>query len=195
MKYTHSTAASQTPLAATDSDERLTATLTTSRALFDAPEAVIERAIALFVARSQQPTPAAAPGPLRRLIATLRLDTALAPMASLGLRSGASAGTAAVRQLLYSAEGRDIDLRLTPLSPRASNVGEARRWRLSGQVLGPDASGQAVLRSDAEHHAVIWNELSEFSFDTVQNGPVILTLRSDDWEVELPPIELDGPNA
>ncbi|MCE2914212.1 MAG: hypothetical protein ACOVOT_08325 [Rubrivivax sp.] len=190
MKSQPPAAASQPPLAPRDSDERFASTLAASRGLFDAPEAVIERAISVFAARTPQAATPDTPGLLRRIVATLRLDTALTPAASLGLRS---VGGTAVRQMLFSAEGRDIDLRLMPLPPHFPVAGEARRWRLSGQVLGPDSNGQAVLRGAVEHHAVDWNELSEFSFDTSLTGPLVLTLRSGDWEIELPPIEFENP--
>lgn len=152
--------------------------LRASRRLEDAPEALIQRAIGLWQPRAA--TAAGAGGVLQRWLATLRFDSAATGNVALGLRSS---GIAATRQLLFSAEGRDIDLRIEPLPDR--------HWRISGQVLGPDATGLAELRcGDALAQQVAWNELAEFEFAPVQGESCRLTLRSDGWEIEVPPIGL-----
>lgn len=151
-------------------------TLRESRGLEDAPEALIQRAIGVWHPR----TAPAAGGVLQRWRAVLRLDSAATGNVALGLRTS---GTASTRQLLFSAEGRDIDLRLEPLPDR--------HWRISGQVLGPDAAGLAELRcGDAEAQQVAWNELAEFEFAPVAGGACTLVLRSGGWQIDIPPFEL-----
>lgn len=152
-------------------DAALAGALARSRLLVDAPEALIQRTIALFDARRPAP---------RRLAAVLRFDSlGLAPQAA-GVRSGGD-GT---RQVLFSAEGRDIDLRIAP---------DGGRWRISGQVLGPDAQGRAQLESDAGKLEVDWNELSEFGFESVPAGTITLTLHGEGWEMVLPALKIpDG---
>jgi hypothetical protein len=158
-------------------DEQLARELRASRQLDDAPEAVIQRAIHLFAARA--PAPVAAPGLVQRLVATLTFDSAgLAPLAA-GLR----AESAPTRQLLYAADGRDIDLRIA-----TTDVG--RSFVVSGQVLGPDETGVAVLSAPNGELTVAWNELSEFQFDAVGPGSCQLTLRAGDWVILLPPLHL-----
>ena len=160
-------------------DEPLARELRASRQLHEAPEAVIQRAIHVFAARAQAPTPLAAPGLLQRLVATLTFDsTELAPLAA-GLR----AETAPTRQLLYAADGRDVDLRI-------ATTDDGRRYVVSGQVLGPDEAGFAVLSAADGQFTVAWNELSEFHFEAVGAGAWQLTLRAEGWEILLPPLHL-----
>jgi len=154
--------------------------LRASRRLEDAPEALIQRAIGLWQPRAAQATSAG--GVLQRWLATLRFDSAATGNVALGLRSS---GTATTRQMLFSAEGRDIDLRLEPLPDR--------QWRISGQVLGPDVAGLAELRcGSAPVQRVAWNELAEFEFAPVPGDTCALTLRSDGWEIEVPSFDLTG---
>lgn len=153
-----------------DDDARLEQRLHASRALVDAPEWLVQRVIDAGPAVS-------APPPRRRLLARLSFDSGGLPAHAHGLRSTALAGS---RQLLYSTDGRDIDVRVTPVEGSAA-------WRISGQVLGPDAAGTAELRAGDAVRSVPWNELCEFVFDGVPGEPCTLVLRGDDWEVELPP--------
>jgi hypothetical protein len=158
-------------------DDTLQRRLRDSRQLEDAPEHLIQRAIDLWQPRAAAAT---AGGALRRWIATLRFDSAAGDNLALGLRAS---GASATRQMLFSAEGRDIDLRLEPLADRT--------WRISGQVLGPDAAGIAELRcGDAVPQQVAWNELSEFEFEPVATGVCALTLRADGWEIGFPSFDL-----
>lgn len=179
-------------------DGALEQALRRSRVLEDAPEALIRRAIDVWQPRPQAAAPAppapaartapAAPlaGALRRLAATLGFDSAgLAPQAA-GLRSAPPhAGARAPRQLLYTADGRDIDLRLEPSA-------DGRHWSVSGQVLGPDRQGLARLRSGADERESPWDEMAEFRFDAVPAGPVTLVLQGQDWMLELPTLDLAG---
>lgn len=159
-----------------ESDE-IDALLRASRALEDAPEAVIGRAIGLW--RAAAPAVAPVPGAIERFVAALRFDSASTTPLTLGMR----AGTSAVRQLLYSASGRDIDLRLS--RPDGGDL-----WRVSGQVLGPDAEGAAVLTADGFSARCAWSELCEFHFDAVPAGRFRLVLHSAEWEIEVPGFDL-----
>jgi len=162
-----------------DPDIRLAEALARSRVMQDAPEAVIRRAVDLFPAK---PRPAAAPapaGPLRRLVAVLGFDSALLAPQAAGLRSAGAAS----RQLLYSAQGRDVDLRI------AAGAGG---WQVSGQVLGPDASGRVELHCGAFRAEQDWNHLGEFHLDGVPAGAWRIVLRSDRWVLELPELQIPG---
>lgn len=171
----------QDPLRAAnvDADAALADALQRSRVLQEAPESVIQRAIDVFVAR---PRAAAAPAPagaLRRLVAVLGFDSGtLAPQAA-GLRSAGAAG----RQLLFSADGRDVDLRILP---------GTGGWQVSGQVLGPDAEGRVALTCEGYGADQAWSELAEFRFDGVPAGRCRIVLRGDDWEMALPEMLIPG---
>lgn len=132
----------------------------------DAPEAVVARAIKLFQSRAAAPRP----GLLRRLAALLTFDSAQAPLA-MGLRS-ASSGS---RQLLFSAETCDIDVRVSPARDG---------WMIMGQVLGEEAPG--VVRLNPSGMQVELNALGEFSLPVVPAGRYSLTLALPDQEIETP---------
>jgi hypothetical protein len=161
-----------------DAFERL---LRRSASLSEASESVLTRVIALADAREAAPAaPAAVPraGVLRRLVAAVGFDSgwALAP----GVR-----GAGEVRQLLFSSEGRDIDLRIAPRRDSAD-----ARFEVAGQLFGPDVAGTVSLRGDGYAADGPWNDLAEFRFDDVPPGPLRLTLRSAEWEIELPVIDI-----
>lgn len=162
------------PTAPSTDDDALERSLRESRRLEDAPESVIQRAIDLWRPDALM-RPAAAPASgVRRLLATLVFDSANQPATALGVRSQRSA----VRQMLFAVDGRDIDLRFEPL--------DSRRWRVTGQVLGPDAAGIAQLTgAGLVEDTVAWSELAEFSFDPIEVDECTLVLRADGWEVEL----------
>jgi hypothetical protein len=157
-----------------DPDAELDAALRRSRVLEDAPEPVIQRVLDLW----QRPaSPAVAPGPLRRLVAALSFDSAGLTPGAVGLRGGSS-----TRQLLFSADGRDIDLRI--------EAGAGATWQLSGQILGPDEAGTVALRCGSHQAQAAWNELSEFRFEGLPAGMCQLTLRTADWELVLPELQI-----
>jgi hypothetical protein len=161
-------------------DEDLAKALKESRRLLDAPDAVLQRAIQLFDAQARpvataEPAAASAPGRWRRLVASLSFDSATLSPTTLGLR----ATTSKTRQLLYAADGRDVDLRVETSVDGLSFV-------ISGQVLGPDEAGVTELRCAEEAYIATWNDLCEFRFGPVGPGPCTLTLRAADWELELP---------
>ena len=158
-------------------DDALARALHRSRVLEDAPEALIQRSIDLFRARPRAAAAAVPAGLRHRLAAVLSVDSAGA--VATGLRSGQGGGPAQTRQLLFTADGRDIDLRLQPAS-------DGTHWRVSGQVLGPDLKGTATLLAGGYSAEVAWTDLAEFSFDQVPAGPCSLALYAPDWELVLP---------
>lgn len=170
-----------TPLADLPDDE-FDARLRQAVALPEVPPALMHAAIGLWSARPGEPMRAA----LRRVAAVLSLDSWAAGATALGLRSARSA----TRQLLYSAEGCDIDLRISP-------AGEA--WALAGQVLGPYDSGGVELAPSGEGagpapvtQRTALDNLGEFRLDGVAGGVYELRLQLGAHEVVLPPIEV-GP--
>jgi hypothetical protein len=138
----------------------------------DAPDHVINRALRLF----DRPAPAASPGLVQRLVAALRFDSAQG-LPAFGLRSSEPG----IRQLLFSAEGYDIDLRVTL---------HTGGWVVSGQVLGSDQRGSVMLSTADRVFTATLNDLSEFSFEPVPSGRYALTLRQDDLEVVVEDLEI-----
>jgi hypothetical protein len=140
----------------------------------DAPRDLLAYAVNLF-GQSRQ---SAAPSMLRRVIAALSFDSATSLAPAFGVRSG----SAPSRQLVYSAESNDIDLRITP---------QGDRWVVTGQVLGNDCAGTEItLKGETESTSVELNELCEFTLPPVLPGKYVLVLRIADLEVEIPEVEL-----
>ena len=120
---------------------------------------------------------------LQRVAAALRFDSS--GTAATGLRGS----LAETRHLLFSAKGRDIDLRVVP-------AGDG--FELSGQVLGPDEGGEVALSAHLRaggppptptRHTSI-DPLGEFHLDAIDEGTYVLTLRLGRDEIVLPPIEM-----
>lgn len=149
--------------------------------LESAPQAVIQRAIGLW--KSPQPAvfEGALEGALKRVLAVLTFDSGGADALAFGRRSS-SAGD---RQLLFSVEGRDIDLRVSPV---AGSRGEL--WSLSGQVLGPDIDATVELHVESYAGSIALNDLAEFRFEGVPQGECHLMLRSAEGVIELPPVRI-----
>jgi hypothetical protein len=137
----------------------------------DAPRDVIAQAVNIF---RQRETRASL---VRRVVAALTFDSlTLAP--AFGLRSG----QAASRQLLFEAEGNDLDLHLLP---------QGDKWVVAGQVLGSAcAGGRAELRGETASAVAELNDLCEFKLAAVPAGSYRLRLLLSDVEVEFPEIEL-----
>lgn len=152
------------------------AALHRSRILADAPEALVLRAVALFQRRPR----AVAAAPARQLVARLMHDSTWAGLALAAVRHG----QADTRQLLFGADGREVELRIAAMPG-------TDRWHLSGQVLGPEDAGWACLScADGYSAQSTWSELSEFSFDDVPPGPCTVVLRGGDWELFLPDLTI-----
>jgi hypothetical protein len=142
----------------------------------DAPRPLIQYARNIFragAAANQKPSR------LKRIIASLTFDSLTAAPA-FGVRSQSSAG----RQLIYSAETADIEVRVSRNN---------EEWQISGQVLGADcASGGIELAGDDFSASAELNELCEFSFGAVPAGAYKISVHLPDFLVETPPLEL-GP--
>ena len=179
------------------SDDELLARLPKAAALPDAPAAWTARVVASWQApqAAQAPLGAriaeAADGLRQRVQAWLSFDSwASAPLAA-GLRS---TGVSTTRQLVFSAEGRDIDLRIAPTGARFS---------VSGQVLGPDESGSVALAPEslagdaaedaASAHLATLDALGEFHLADIEPGRYRLALRLPTHDIVLPPFDVGGP--
>jgi hypothetical protein len=142
-------------------------------------------AIGLWPARApESPLKIAAQALLRQVTAVLSFDSWASPALSMGVRSLRSP----TRHLLFSAMGRDIDLRIT-------ETGGA--YSLTGQILGPDDSGLVeLMRHDEEAastHVAPLDALGEFRIGGLQGGTYVLTLRLSAEQIVLPSVLLGTP--
>lgn len=172
------TTAPKSDPASDPSDAAIERGLRGSRQLENAPEHAIQRAMAVWQPRHQA---AATPGLFQRLLAVLSFDSGAASPLAFGMRSGG----ATTRQMLFSAEGHDIDLRISPASTT-----QADRWLLSGQVLGPEALG-VVRLTDTMAQTVaetLLDEMGEFRLPDIAPGQYTVTLRLGASEIVLPSI-------
>lgn len=140
----------------------------------DAPRDLIAYAVNIFAQREVL----RAPSLLRRIVAALTFDSSANLVPAFGMRSG----QAASRQLVYSAEGNDVDLRLTPLKDQ---------WVVAGQLLGDGCQpGEVRLEGETRSATAPLNELCEFTLPPVPSGSYRLLLRLGNIEVEVPQLEL-----
>jgi hypothetical protein len=140
----------------------------------DAPRDVLTYALNVFSGRKDSRESTL----LRRIIATLSFDSHSNLAPAFGVRSG----QAAARQLLYSAEENDIDLRITP---------EKENWIVAGQVLGEACVGGHIeIEGEGEFVAADLNELCEFTLRPIPAGRYQVRVRLRDAEVEIPQLEL-----
>ena len=151
-------------------------------ALPDAPRALVRAAIELWPATRPTPLKSVAQAGLRLVSAALSFDSWAQPLLASGMRAGASD----TRHLLFSAMGRDIDLRISPA---------ADRFALTGQILGPDEAGRVELATqpagdtdDADAQVALLDALGEFRLDGVRGGTYRLTLRMGGDKIVLPTI-------
>ena len=160
-------------------DDKLAALARRAAALPDVPPALTRSALALW---TQQHSLVAQQQPslLKRILATLSFDSAAGHGLALGMRS---AGTDA-RHLLFAAAGRDIDLRIAPTPAGFS---------LSGQILGPDESGDlALVREtvEADGHRAALDAPGSFQCVGLAAGRYRLSLMTSNEEIELPPLDI-----
>lgn len=140
----------------------------------DAPRDVLAQAINVFARHSAGWEPSL----LRRVVAALKFDS-LTPTPAFGVRSTQSES----RQLLYTAEDNDMDLRITKQ--------EDDRWVVAGQVLGDDCSGGDIqLEGETQTASAVLNELCEFTLPAVAPGKYRFRLRLANIEVEVPRLEI-----
>jgi anti-sigma factor RsiW len=133
------------------------------------PPAVVARALQAF-----RPTAQAEGAPqvlVRKLLALLSFDSGITP--SYGLRSG----PAPVRQMLFTVEEFDIDLRID-----SSGGG----WRVAGQLLGGSAGGEVKLSGAGGYYSAPLTELGEFLLEPLAGGLYRLTIVMPDIELALP---------
>jgi len=148
---------------------QLILTMKSDRAV-DVPRDVLQSAINIF---------SPSPSPLRRVVAILTFDSRSASPA-FGMRSIHTAS----RQLLYSAQETDLDLRITVQNGECIVAGQIMRDGCSGGVVeisGANGSSAASL-----------NELCEFTLPAVPVGNYSLMVRMLDVEIEIPELELKG---
>jgi len=152
------------------------------RALPDAPADWLQRAIDLVPAPPSLLARVAAAG-RRQLAAVLSVDSWAQPSMALGMRSSA----ASTHQLLYTADGRDLDLRI---------VAEGATYAVGGQVLGADVAGEvelAVAAGSEPPRVAALDDLGGFRIAGVAGGRYALTLRLAGDEIVLPPLEIGEP--
>jgi hypothetical protein len=153
-------------------------------ALPDAPPALLRAAIGQWHAAPPSLLQTAVKAILKRVEAALTFDSwATGPLAF-----GVRAVPSDTRHLLFTAMGRDIDVRITP---------SAAHFALTGQILGPDESGVvelAIESSDgaepASARVAALDDMGEFRLDGIRDGIYVLTLRLGDDELVLPPINV-----
>jgi hypothetical protein len=139
----------------------------------DAPAQLIRQAKSIF----REKVVAHGPSLLQVIIASLTFDS-LTNAPAFGLRSQTGAG----RQLIYSTETADIDVRVSP---------ENDQFQIAGQVLGEDCPGGDVdLVGDDFSVSAELNELCEFSFGSVPAGAYRISIRLPDQLIETPRLEL-----
>jgi hypothetical protein len=135
----------------------------------DAPRDALTSAINIFSQEKRSP--------LRRIVALLTFDSRSAGPA-FGMRSF----PAASRQLLYSAEETDLDLRITVQNDECI---------LAGQVIGEGcAAGHVEISGVAGRSEAKLNDVFEFTLPPVPVGNYSLTLRMLDLQIEIPELEL-----
>jgi hypothetical protein len=162
-------------------DEQLEQWLRASRTLEDAPDWLVERVIAQGTSTRVAAAPRPALGEaLRRVLARLVSDNGAVPALALGLRSAGPT----TRQLLYAAEGLDIDLRITPASPAGGG------WMIRGQVLGPEFHGEVRLAGEGIDERAPLDVSAEFRFGPLPSGRWQLMLVGSDLQVDLPPLDI-----
>ena len=136
----------------------------------------------------------------RHLVAVLAFDSWAQPMLAHGMRSV----RAPTRHLLFSAEGRDVDLRVLP---------NAASYSIAGQILGPDDAGSielvaepvaelgadlaADLAAERAHSSTALtaqlDALGEFRIDSVPPGRYVMTLRLAAGDIVLPAVNVGEP--
>jgi len=136
----------------------------------DAPRDLLQSAIDIFFPERQPPA-------LRHIIAVLTFDSRHASPA-FGIRSLRNTS----RQLLYSAQETDVDLRITVQNDECIVAGQViRDGCVSGQVEISGAAGSA---------SASLNEVCEFTFPAIPLGNYSLKVKLPDVQIEIPELEL-----
>jgi hypothetical protein len=163
------------------------------QALPDAPLHLQRAAVGLWpgpAAQAGASLVAMAQGVLTHISAALSFDSWAAPAVALGMRSLRSP----TRHLLFSAQGRDIDLRISPVAGAALG-----QFAMAGQVLGPDDVGVVELApeggSGGTVHRTSLDAMGEFRIDGLAAGRYSLTLQMGSDAIVLPPLDVGEPTA
>jgi hypothetical protein len=93
------------------------------------------------------------------------------------MRSGAGQ----VRQLLFTVDEFDIDVRLQPANGN---------WRLEGQVLGGAGGGTAALGGATHNYVGEVNSLGEFAFTGLEPGVYRMQITLADAEIAIAELPL-----
>ena len=136
----------------------------------DAPRDVLASAINIFAPKTTSIR--------RRVVAALTFDSRAASPA-FGMRSLNTDW----RQLLYSAQDSDVDLRIRVQNDECTVAGQVMREECSGglvELSGATGSTQANL-----------NSLCEFTLPPVPTGKYSLRVVLPDVEIEIPDLELE----
>lgn len=161
----------------TGSDDELEGLLRASRRLESAPSHVLERAFAIW-----QPRRSAQPSVLRRWLAELSFDSLSLLQPAAGLRGFAATSADGQRQLVFTTEVVDVDLRIHALPDG--------RFQLGGQVLGGAGEIEVELAVGDVTQRCPLDALAAFRFEPVPAGEARISLRLGDGEVELPAFAL-----
>lgn len=118
---------------------------------------------------------------LNRITAVLTFDSWAMPALAHGMRSVSSP----TRHLLYSSEGRDIDLRISP---------ESEAFTLTGQILGPDEAGTIEFSPAGDipgsSHVSSLDALGEFRIAGLSQGIYVMTLHVGKDQIIIPGVEV-----
>lgn len=168
-------------------------------ALPDAPPPLRMQALDLWHRRLGAPLDMVEHGARRspaskRWMAVLCFDSWAASPVAAGMR----ALPTDLRQLLFSADGCDIDLRVAPRGVAGAGCAE---FTLSGQVLGPLSEGRVEISgidnadlAPPNTKVVTVQPPGEFHVEGVHAGSYRIVVCLGDTEIELPPLEV-GPRA
>lgn len=137
----------------------------------DAPRDLLQSAINIFSPKTH--------ARLRHIVAILTFDSRLAGPAY-GIRSVRSTS----RQLLYSAQETDLDLRVTVQNDECI---------VAGQVIRADCvSGLVEISGDSGSATANLNEVCEFTLPAIPLGNYSLRVKMPDVQIEIPELELKG---
>ena len=142
----------------------------------DTPVKLVQNARDVFRTRAVKKEASREPSFVRRVVASLAFDSLTAP--AFGMRSQKGGG----RQLIYSTETADIEVRVSPEN------------EIAGQILGATncENRDVNLESDSFSASTKLNELCEFSFGSVPAGVYTISVHLPELLVETPQLNL-GP--
>jgi hypothetical protein len=172
-------------------DEAFDALLREAASLDDAPPALLHKVYALAKAPQTAPmqTLAATASAFGKSItktlqAALTFDSWTTSPAALGLRST----TMETRQMMFSAPGRDFDVRVTP---------KGESFVLGGQILGDFGAGSISLSIDTHlrdqpttTYGLPLDELGSFRIASLPPGLARLMFTLDEETITLPAFEI-----